>query len=228
MDKLFTPLQGGLIVSCQALEGEPLFGSEIMARLARAAKLGGAVGIRANTPIDCAAIKAEVPELPLFGLWKVVVPGFDEVYITPRLREAVAIAEAGAEIIATDATLRPHPEGTTAELIQAIKRTTGRLVLADIDNEASALAAIEAGADAISTTLSGYTPDSPKLSGPDLELVARLAAHKLPVPLFAEGRIHSPEDARAALDAGAFAVIVGGAITRPAQITERFARALRK
>jgi N-acylglucosamine-6-phosphate 2-epimerase len=228
VDKLFTPLQGGLIVSCQALEGEPLFGSEIMAKLARAAKLGGAVGIRANTPIDCAAIKAEVPELPLFGLWKVVVPGFDEVYITPRLREAVAIAEAGAEIIAIDATLRPHPEGTTAELIQAIKRTTGRLVLADIDNEASALAAIEAGADAISTTLSGYTPDSPKLSGPDLELVARLAAHKLPVPLFAEGRIHSPEDARAALDAGAFAVIVGGAITRPAQITERFARALRK
>ncbi|MCX6368980.1 MAG: N-acetylmannosamine-6-phosphate 2-epimerase [Armatimonadetes bacterium] len=228
MDKLFTPLQGGLIVSCQALEGEPLFGSEIMARLARAATLGGAVGIRANTPIDCAAIKAEVPELPLFGLWKVVVPGFDEVYITPRLREAVAIAEAGAEIIAIDATLRPHPEGTTAELIQAIKRTTGRLVLADIDNEASAVAAVEAGADAISTTLSGYTPDSPKLSGPDLELVARLAAHKLPVPLFAEGRIHSPEDARAALDAGAFAVIVGGAITRPAQITERFARALRK
>ena len=95
MDKLFKPLQGGLIVSCQALEGEPLFGSHIMAKLALAAKLGGAVGIRANTPVDCAAIKAEVPELPLFGLWKVVVPGFDEVYITPRLREAVAIAEAG-------------------------------------------------------------------------------------------------------------------------------------
>nr|WP_246385353.1 N-acetylmannosamine-6-phosphate 2-epimerase [Armatimonas rosea] len=216
-----------MIVSCQALEGEPLFGSEIMAKLARAAKLGGAVGIRANTPVDIAAIKAEVPELPLFGLWKVVVPGFDEVYITPRLREAVAVAEAGAEIIAIDATLRPHPEGTTAELIQAIKHTTGRLVLADIDNEAAALAAIEAGADAISTTLSGYTPDSPQFPGPDLELVARLAARKLPVPLFAEGRIHSPEDARAALDAGAFAVIVGGAITRPAQITERFARALR-
>ena len=227
MDKIFTPLQGGLIVSCQALEGEPLFGSEIMAKLALAAKLGGAVGIRANTPIDCAAIKAEVPELPLFGLWKVVVPGFDEVYITPRLREAIAIAEAGAEIIAIDATLRPHPEGTTAELIQAIKRETGRLVLADIDNEASALAAIEAGADAISTTLSGYTPNSPKLFGPDLALVAKLAAQKLPVPLFAEGRIHSPEDARAALNAGAFAVIVGGAITRPMQITERFARALK-
>ena len=86
---------------------------------------------------------------------------------------------------------------------------------------------IEAGADAISTTLSGYTPDSPQLSGPDLALVARLAAHKFPIPLFAEGRIHSPEDARAALDMGAFAVIVGGAITRPVQITERFAKALK-
>ena len=227
MDQIFTPLQGGLIVSCQALEGEPLFGADIMARLALAAKLGGAVGIRANTPLDIASIKHVVPELPIFGLWKVVVPGFEEVYITPRLREALAVAEAGAEIIALDATLRPHPEGTTAELIQAIKHGTQRLVLADIDSEESALAAIDAGADAISTTLSGYTPSSPQLPGPDLGLVARLAARALPVPLFAEGRIHSPDDARRALDAGAFAVIVGGAITRPAQITERFVAALR-
>lgn len=227
MDRIFEPLQGGLIVSCQALEGEPLFGSEIMAKLALAAREGGAVGLRANTPVDIAAIKALVPELPLFGLWKVVVSGFEEVYITPRLREAVAVAKAGAEIIALDATLRPHPEGSTAELIRAVKAETGRLVLADIDNEASALAAVEAGADALSTTLSGYTPDSPALVGPDLELVGRLAAYRLPVPLFAEGRIHSPEDARAALDAGAFAVIVGGAITRPAQITERFVKAMR-
>lgn len=227
MDRIFESLRGGLIVSCQALEGEPLFGAVLMAKLALAAKRGGAVGIRANTPVDIAAIKAMVPELPLFGLWKVVVPGFEEVYITPRLREAIAVAQAGAEIIAIDATQRPHPEGSTAELIGAIKRETGRLVLADIDNEAAALAAIDAGADAISTTLSGYTPDSPRLLGPDLNLVACLASKKLPVPLFAEGRIHSPEDARAALDLGAFAVIVGGAITRPAQITERFVAALK-
>ena len=227
MDQIFEPLEGGLIVSCQALEGEPLFGAEFMARLALAAKQGGAVGIRANTPVDIRAIKTLVPELPLIGLWKVVVPGFDDVYITPRLREALAVAQAGAEIIAVDATQRPHPEGSTAELIQAIKQETGRLVLADIDNEEAALAAIDAGADAISTTLSGYTPDSPKQIGPDIELVKLLSARKLPVPLFAEGRIHSPEDARAALEAGAFAVIVGGAITRPAQITERFLRALR-
>ncbi len=226
MDEIFESLRGGLIVSCQALDGEPMFGANVMAQFAQAAKLGGAVGIRANTPVDCAAIKAAVPELPLIGLWKVDLPGFSDVYITPRVQDARAIADAGAEIIAIDATLRPHPEGTTAEFIRAVKEKTGKLVMADIDNEASALAAIEAGADVVSTTLSGYTADSPKLDGPDMALVARLASLKLPVPVIAEGRIHTPEAARAALDAGAWAVVVGGAITRPQQITERFARAL--
>lgn len=219
--------KGGLIVSCQALVGEPMFGSDVMAMLARAAKLGGAVGLRANTPVDCVAIKSAVPELPLVGLWKVDVVGFEDVYITPRLQDAVAVAESGADIIALDATLRPHPEGSAADLIRAVKAATGKLVMADIDDEASALAAIEAGADVVSTTLSGYTEGSPKLDGPDLELVSRLASLGLPVPVIAEGRIHAPEMARAALDAGAWAVVVGGAITRPAQIAARFAAALR-
>jgi N-acylglucosamine-6-phosphate 2-epimerase len=220
-------LRGGLIVSCQALPDEPLFSSEIMARMAVAARQGGAVGIRANTPADVRAIRAAVPELPLIGLFKVVVPGFEDVYITPRLEDAVAVAEAGANIIAVDATLRPHPEGTASDLIRAVKRTTGKLVMADIATEADALTAVEAGADVLSTTLSGYTPDSPQQDGPDLELVARLAARGLPAPVIAEGRIHTPEQARAALDAGAFAVVVGGAITRPQQITARFARAVK-
>jgi N-acylglucosamine-6-phosphate 2-epimerase len=221
-------LRGGLIVSCQALENEPLFGAEIMGKMALSAYQGGAVGIRANTPVDIAAIKKTVPQLPIFGLWKVVVPGFEEVYITPRVRECIAVAEAGAQVIALDATLRPHPEGTMQELIRAAKSETGCLILADIATEAAALAAIEAGADAISTTLSGYTPDSPQIPGPDLDLVRRLAARHLSVPLFAEGRIHTPEEARAALEAGAFGVIVGGAITRPRQITERFLAHIRK
>ncbi|MBC8101291.1 MAG: N-acetylmannosamine-6-phosphate 2-epimerase [Cytophagales bacterium] len=220
-------LRGGLIVSCQALPDEPLFGSEIMARLAVAAKAGGAVGIRANTPPDIRAIRAAVPDLPLIGLFKVVVPGFEDVYITPRLEEALLTAEAGADIIAVDATLRPHPEGTTADLIRAVKQATGRLVMADIDTEAAALAAIEAGADVLSTTLSGYTPESPSRPGPDLELVRRLTTLRLPIPVIAEGRIATTEEARAARDAGAFAVVVGGAITRPQQITHRFAEALR-
>lgn len=223
----FAALRGGLIVSCQALPDEPLYSSEIMARLAIAAKQGGGVGIRSNTPQDVRAIKNAVPDLPLIGLWKVVLPGFEEVYITPRVEDAVAVAEAGADIIALDATLRPHPEGSAADLIQAVKAATGKYIMADIATEADALAAVEAGADVLSTTLSGYTADSPKLDGPDLELVRRLIVRNLPIPVIAEGRIHSPEQARAALDAGAFAVVVGGAITRPQQITQRFAQALR-
>ena len=221
-------LRGGLIVSCQALPDEPLFGAVIMARLALAAREGGAVGIRANTPPDIAAIKAGVPGLPLIGLWKVTLPGFEDVYITPRLEDAQAVADAGADIIALDATDRPHPEGrTSGDLIRAVKAATGRLVMADISTEAEALAAEEAGADVISTTLSGYTPYSPQQEGPDLDLVARLAKSlRRSVPFVAEGRISTPHEARAALDAGAFAVVVGGAITRPQQITRRFARAL--
>jgi Putative N-acetylmannosamine-6-phosphate epimerase len=219
-------LRGGLVVSCQALPDEPLHGAEFMARMAVAAKQGGAVGIRANTPPDVAAIKGAVPDLPLIGLFKVVVPGFADVYITPRLEDAAAVAAAGADIIALDATDRPHPEGSAADLIRAVKQTTGRLVMADISTEAEALAAVDAGADVISTTLSGYTPYSPQHDGPDLDLVRALAARALPVPVVAEGRIHTPEQARAALDAGAFAVVVGGAITRPQQIAARFAAAL--
>jgi len=224
LSPILARLRGGLIVSCQAQADEPLFSAEIMARMAVAARIGGAVGIRANTPPDVRAIRAAVPDLPLIGLYKVVVPGFEDVYITPRVEDAVAVAD--ADIIALDATLRPHPEGSVAELIAAVKKATGRLVMADIDNEAAAIAAVESGADVISTTLSGYTPDSPKLDGPDLDLVRRLIALRLPIPVIAEGRIHAPEQARAALDAGAFAVVVGGAITRPQQIARRFADAL--
>lgn len=217
-------LRGGLIVSCQALPHEALFGPEIMARLAVAAQAGGAVGIRANSPADVAAIRA-VTDLPLIGLSKVDVLGFD-VYITPTLADALAVSEAAADIIALDATARPHPEGLTSDFLRRVREETGRPILADISTHDEALAAQDAGADFISTTMSGYTPYSPQTVEPDLDLVRRLAA-VLTVPLIAEGRIATPEQARAALDAGAWAVVVGGAITRPQQITERFARALR-
>jgi N-acylglucosamine-6-phosphate 2-epimerase len=195
--------------------------------MALAAQQGGAVGIRANTPTDIRAIKAMVPDLPLIGLYKVNLPDFPDVYITPRLQDALEVAHAGADIIALDATLRPHPEGTTAEFIATVKAETGKLIMADIATEADALAAVEAGADVLSTTLSGYTADSPKQDVPDLDLVHRLANRHLPIPVIAEGRIHTPEQARAALEAGAFAVVVGGAITRPQQITTRFVQAIR-
>ncbi len=216
-------LRGGLIVSCQALPGEALFGAEIMARLALAAAEGGAAGIRANSPADIAAIRA-VTTLPIIGLSKTDVPGFD-VYITPTLADAVAVGEVGADVIALDATHRPHPEGDLAAFIRRVQDATGKPVLADISTDDEALAAQDAGAEFVSTTMSGYTPHSPQLADPDLALVRRLAS-VLSVPLLAEGRIATPAQARAALDSGAWAVVVGGAITRPRQITERFLRAI--
>lgn len=217
-------LRGGLIVSCQALPGEPLFGADIMARLAIAAQAGGAVAIRANSPVDIAAVRA-ASDLPLIGLFKVDVPSFD-VYITPTLSDAQAVASAGADVIALDATARPHPEGLTADFIRRVRAETGLPVLADISTTDEALEAQDAGADFISTTMSGYTSYSPQNGEPDLDLVRRLVP-LLTVPLIAEGRIATPEQARAALDAGAWAVVVGGAITRPQQITERFLRAIK-
>ena len=216
-------LRGGLVVSCQALPHEPLFGSGIMARLAIAAQAGGAVGIRANSPADIAAIRA-VTDFPLIGLSKVDVPSFD-VYITPTVADALAVSQAGADIIALDATSRPHPEGLTADFIRRVRAETGKPILADISTDDEALEAQEAGADFISTTLSGYTSYSPQSEEPDLDLVRRLAL-VLTIPLIAEGRIATPQQARAALDAGAWAVVVGGAITRPQQITERFMRVI--
>jgi N-acylglucosamine-6-phosphate 2-epimerase len=215
-----------LIVSCQALPNEPLFGAEIMARMAVAAAQGGAKAIRANTPADIRAIR-EAVDLPIIGLYKADIPGYP-VYITPTLDHACAVAEAGADIIAIDATNRPRPEpGSLADYIAAIQRETGCPVLADIATFEEGLAAETAGADLVSTTMSGYTADSPQQDEPDLELVRRLAA-KLTVPLLAEGRYRLPEQINQALACGALAVVVGGAITRPQEITARLVRGLKE
>lgn len=208
-----------LIVSCQALPDEALFGSDIMARMAKAAAQGGAKAIRANTPGDVKAIRAAV-SLPIIGLFKEVLPDYP-VIITPTLKHALAIAEAGADIIAIDATSRPHPEGDVASFIEKIHAQTNCLVMADISTADEALAAEKMGADMVSTTLSGYTPYSPQNEGPDLDLVKQLAG-KLKIPLIGEGRYHTPEQVKKALEYGAMAIVVGGAITRPKQITARF------
>jgi N-acylglucosamine-6-phosphate 2-epimerase len=217
---LFENFRGGLIVSCQALENEPLYGSDHMAVMARAAMMGGAVGIRANTPQDITAIRAAVP-LPIIGLYKQTMPDY-EVYITPTFASAAEISRAGADIIALDATLRPHPESkSAADLIQEIHTRLNRPVLADIDCVDAALAASEAGVEAVSTTLSGYTPGSPALSTPDFPLIEALV-RKLSIPVIAEGRFWTLEEVNHAFDLGAYAVIIGGAITRPQLITKRF------
>lgn len=217
-------LANGLIVSCQALPDEPLFGSDHMAAMAVAALQGGAVGIRANTPTDVSAIRNAVT-LPIIGLYKQVVPGF-EVYITPTIESACEISLAGADIIAVDATLRPHPAGkSSADLISEIHKVTHKPVLADIDTYESAISAVEAGADAVSTTLSGYTKESPKNDAPDFELIERLAK-ELTVPVIAEGRFWTIKHINFAFDLGAFAVVIGAAITRPQLITRRLVQGI--
>lgn len=215
-----------LIVSCQALEHEPLYGSEIMARLAIAAERGGAAAIRANTPQDIRAIRQAVT-LPIFGLFKATLPGF-EVYITPTLDHARQVAQAGADVICIDATARPRPEGLSLpEFVRRIHDATGLPVMGDISTLDEALQAEDAAIDLVSSTLSGYTPYSPHLEGPDFELVAAMAA-RLSIPALAEGRYAYPEQTVQALRLGAYAVIVGGAITRPMEITARFAAAIAK
>jgi N-acylglucosamine-6-phosphate 2-epimerase len=223
LDHFLKQVHKQLIVSCQALPEEALFGAEIMAKMAIAAERGGAKGIRANTPVDVQAIKHAV-KLPVIGLYKVVVPG-TPVIITPTWQHALALAEVGADMIAVDATNRPHPEGDVAELIRKIHNLTDCLVMADISTLAEGIAAEVAGADVVSTTLSGYTPYSPQQESPDIALVKQLV-DTISIPVFGEGRFHTPEQVRQALDVGATAVVVGGAITRPREITARFVKAI--
>ncbi|EUJ30547.1 N-acetylmannosamine-6-phosphate 2-epimerase [Listeria floridensis FSL S10-1187] len=216
-------LKGELIVSCQALADEPLHSSFVMARMALAAKVGGASGIRASSVKDIEAIKAEV-DLPLIGLIKRNYPD-SEVYITATEREVSELLETRAEIIALDATDRLRPGGIeTSRLVEQIHRA-GRLAMADISNVAEGLAAARMGFDLIGTTLSGYTTSSKVSTEPDFELVAALS-DQVNVPIICEGRIHTPEQVTEAYRCGAFSVVVGGAITRPQEITKRFTAAL--
>jgi N-acylglucosamine-6-phosphate 2-epimerase len=214
--------QRGLIVSCQALPGEPLYFQGTMARMALAAEQGGAIGIRANGPDDIRDIKAVV-KLPVIGLLKRDIPGSD-IYITPELVDVQAIIDAGADVVAMDMTNREDRAERVVELIRHCHEA-GVAVMADISTVEEGLLAESLGADLISTTMSGYTPYSPKQEGPDLELVRQLAK-LLKKPLVAEGRIWSPVEAVEALEAGAEYVVVGGAITRPQFITQKYAERL--
>jgi N-acylglucosamine-6-phosphate 2-epimerase len=222
MIDLLGSLRGGLVVSCQAYPGEPMRTPDTMARVAQAAVRGGAVGIRAQGLDDITAIRSSV-DLPLVGLWK---DGEDDVFITPTLQHAIAVARAGAHVVAIDGTGRPRPDGLTlAATIKGIHDQTDALVMADCSTFDEGLAATADGADLVGTTLSGYTAYTRKGNGPDLDLVARLAA-ALDVPVVAEGRIHTPAQAAAAIAAGAWAVVVGTAITHPTTITDWFATAV--
>lgn len=216
-------LRSSLIVSCQAYPGEPMRDPQTTAQVAQSAVIGGAAAVRVQGLSDIARVRSAV-EVPVIGLWK---DGHDGVFITPTLHHALACAGAGAHIVALDGTRRERPDGLSlAQTIAGVHEGSNALVMADCGSAADAVAAATAGADIIGTTLAGYTGERPKTDGPDLELLAEIAALDLGLPLIAEGRIHAPAQGRAALDAGAFAVVVGTAITHPATITGWFADAL--
>ena len=215
--------KGTLIVSCQANPGSPFDNPLFIRAFAQAAKLGGATALRLQGIENITAVRKD-QTLPIIGLIKRHQEDFGDIYITPELSDVEAIIQAGADIVAFDATLRKRP--TAISQIIDLIHEHGKLAMADISTAIEAIAALDAGADYISTTLSGYTNYSPKLEGPDLGLISDLAMHS--IEAIAEGRIRTPEEAREALARGAFAVVVGSAITRPEVVTSWFAQEMLK
>lgn len=212
-----------LIVSCQAWPGDPLDDVEVMRRLARAAVANGAGGIRANGPADIRAIRQDT-DLPIIGIQKRFFDG--DVRITPDFASARELAAAGASIIALDCTARPPLAGEPwREILRRIHDELRLPVMADIATLEEGIEAAAAGADLIGTTLCGYTPATRHLQGIPWELLEQLLA-AVDLPILLEGNVGRPEQARRAIERGAAAVVVGTAITRPGELTRRFAEAV--
>jgi len=228
-------LQGGLIVSCQASEGEPLNAPEHILAMSLAAIAGGARALRLEgaeniaTIRNCAKLAGNVP---IVGLIKsaFVKPEdrLTSVYITSTFEEACLIHESGADIIALDATGRPRPDGLSVkETIEKIHKELNKPVWADCASFEQGVSAAEDGADIVSTTMYGYTKETalPSDAPPDLNFLKRLA-EAVSIPVILEGRVWHPKEVSEAFERGAYAVVVGSAITRPTVITERFVRAI--
>lgn len=226
--EIFQQIKGKVIVSCQAVPGEPLYVEEksIMYLMARAAKQAGTPAIRTSSIRDVKAIKEETG-LPVIGLVKVQYEGFES-YITPTMKEVDELAAAGSDIIALDCTNQKRGDGkTVSEFMKEVREKYPEAILmADISTYEEGINAWKLGMDLVGTTMSGYTSYSPKLQGPDYELVQRLS-ESIDIPVIGEGRIHYPEQAAEMLRTGAFAVVVGGAITRPLEIASRFMQAVK-
>ncbi|AQM60078.1 N-acetylmannosamine-6-phosphate 2-epimerase [Clostridium baratii] len=217
-------IKNNLIVSCQALEDEPLHSPFIMGRMARAAKEGGAVAIRAQGVDDIIEIK-RVTNLPVIGIIKRNYKD-SEVFITPTEKEIKELIETGCEMIALDATNRTRPNNEKIKDLLELIHKSKRLAMADISTYEEGIKAQEMGFDCISTTLSGYTSYSTQSDKVDFKLLEELVKD-CSIPVICEGRIYTPEELKEAFDIGAYSVVIGGAITRPQQITERFVKAIK-
>lgn len=213
----------GLIVSCQTQPDDPIHTEDMVVKMAEAAKWGGAVGIRANTPQQIAAIKAKV-DLPIIGLWKIWNDNTD-VFITPTMEACKVIWEAGADIIALDCTSQINAQGRPAyELLAELKKEIPQApIFADVSNFEEAKRAAQMGADIVAPTLYGYTEETKHIEEPDMRAFAKMCRELGDqVSIMMEGHIYTPEDAMKCLYLGADAVVVGSAITRPHLITKRF------
>lgn len=219
-------IRGKLIVSCQALPDEPLHSSFIMGRLALAAKQGGAAAIRAQSVDDINEIM-KVCDLPMIGIIKRNYED-SEVYITPTKKEVAELLTTNCQVIALDATVRKRPGNENCQELVKMIHENNRLAMADCSTYEECVNAQKIGFDIISTTLCGYTDYSQKIDGPNFDLLKK-CVDTLTVPIIAEGKINTPEDLQKVYEeCGVYSAVVGGAITRPQQITARFVKVLDK
>jgi N-acylglucosamine-6-phosphate 2-epimerase len=226
MNEIFNTIRNGLIVSCQAEGNSPFNSPEGVAMFAKAAVNGGAVAIRSEGVEKTSSIIKAV-SVPVVGLVKSY---FDDgfVRITGSFNDVEQLVSVGTNIIAIDGTFRMREGLSGPDFIAKAKEKFGCLIMADIATEQEAIACAAAGADCVSTTLSGYTPETQHMhNGPDFELLKRLAS-SFSIPVIAEGRVNTSALAAEMKGYGAWCVVVGSAITRPTEITKWFVEALRK
>lgn len=226
IEEIKKTIRGGLIVSCQALDNEPMHSSFIMGRFAKAAAEGGAVGIRANTAEDINEIKKNT-SLPVIGIVKRDYEGSD-VYITPTMKEVDELMAVGVDIMAIDATkrLRPGKVDLCTFVKQIREKYPDVVLMADTSDYDEMIYADKLGFDFVGTTMRGYTDYTKGVKIPDFDLIKRVSG-EISAPVIAEGGIWEPQELKRALESGAFAAVVGGAITRPQNITRRFVNILR-